>query len=80
MLWKARIGKETNRVGDTREIRPFAWLPKTIDGNVVWLERYQVKQIYWLTEYPDTQISKVYQVYEWKNIAYKILVKEVTNV
>lgn len=80
MTWKAKFGKETNRVGDTREIRIFAWLPKTIDGYVVWLEKYQIKQIYWLTEYPDVAANVAYQVYEWKNIAYKILVREVATV
>lgn len=80
MVWKAKFGKETSRVGDTREVRIFAWLPKTIDGSTVWLEKYQVKQIYWLTEYPDIAANKAYQVYSWVTIGIKILVKEVKTV
>ena len=80
MVWKAKFGSQTFRVGDTREVRVFAWLPKTIGDSVVWLEKYQIKQIYWLAEYPDTAVNKAYQVYEWINIGIKILVKEVKTV
>lgn len=77
MVWKAKLTTQTLRVGDTREITRFAWLPTQLGGDVVWLERYQVKQIYFLTEYADIHANKAYQVHEWKTIGMKAFVKEV---
>lgn len=43
MRWKA---KPPPVFGDLRIVTHFAWSPVTICGVVVWLERYQVTQVY----------------------------------
>lgn len=77
MVWKAKLSTQTLRINDVREIIRFAWLPKIIGPNVVWLAQYQIKQIYWLTEYPLIESNKIAQVYEWKTIGTRILAREV---
>lgn len=37
---------------ETREITRFAWMPKLIGSQVVWLGRYRVLQGYYNTSYP----------------------------
>lgn len=37
--------------GDTRLIKRFAWFPVRINGNIIWLERYEVLRAYIGTTY-----------------------------
>lgn len=46
MIWKAKYTKADYAHGTTRLKRVFAWLPTHIDGDIVWLEHYEVLQVY----------------------------------
>lgn len=37
--------------GDTKVIKHFAWMPTVVNGNIVWLEYYQVLKAYIGTTY-----------------------------
>ena len=43
---KVVIGIKGPNLGDTREVKYFAWLPKEMCGVIVWLESYTEVQIY----------------------------------
>jgi len=46
MEWKAKYTPTTPKPNDVRFKRVFAWLPKQVGGNVVFLEYYEVLQAY----------------------------------
>lgn len=46
MKWKAKITRPEIKQGSTRLKRVFAWLPKYIDGSFIWLETYEILQMY----------------------------------
>lgn len=72
MILKARYANQTFRDGDTRIKRIFAWLPFRINDDLVWLEKYEVLQLYKTISYPAN--DKAYTVNEWINLSYRIIV------
>lgn len=46
MRWKAKYTKADYQHGTTRLKQCFAWLPVYISGVIVWLEGYEVLQVY----------------------------------
>lgn len=46
MKWKAKYTRADFANGTTRLKRCFAWLPVYISGNIVWLETYEILQVY----------------------------------
>lgn len=77
MVFKAKYSSENYQVGATRIKRKFAWLPFRIDGDIVWLETYEIYQLYQSNDYqapsPIDQTPKGYRVYEWVNLSYRII-------
>jgi hypothetical protein len=62
-------------LGTTRLKRVFAWSPTHIDGNVVWLEHYEILQAFLVFEYKiilDSE-SKTVKVSEWKDISKRLM-------
>lgn len=51
MVWKAKYVKPDIMNGTTRIKRVFAWLPTYISGQMVWLQYYDVLQVYRITAY-----------------------------
>lgn len=48
MRWKLKVKAKANE-GEHRVITRFALFPRVLDDNYrVWLERYYVRQIYWI--------------------------------
>lgn len=52
MIIPLNIKLKTPAQEETREVTRFAWLPKLIGSQVVWLGRYRVLQGYYNTSYP----------------------------
>lgn len=79
MIWKAKYSKETYQPGITRVKRVFAWLPFEINGDVIWLESYEIYQLYTTKDYPvvDVPTSKtlLFKVNEWINLSYRTITK-----
>lgn len=79
MIWKAKYTKETYPPGTTRVKRVFAWLPFEINGDIVWLESYEIYQLFATKEYPvvDAETSKtlLFKVNEWINLSYRKITK-----
>ena len=46
MVWKAKHKYEQLKDGQVRELRCFAWIPKEISGDIVWLQNYIIYQVY----------------------------------
>ena len=61
MRWK----NKTYKVGDTKIVNKFLWLPLSINGETRWLERASYKATYKLTgyDYPELEPIPV----EWIN-------------
>lgn len=62
-------------LGTTRLKRVFAWLPTHIDGNVVWLEHYEILQAFLIFDYKillDAEFKTV-KVSEWKDISKRLM-------
>jgi hypothetical protein len=53
--------KRTPRSGDMRTIFKFAWIPKEILGEWIWLERYKVHQAFYAQWgcSPEWHISRI---------------------
>lgn len=79
MIWKAKYTKETYQPGTTRVKRVFAWLPFEINGDMVWLETYEIYQLYISKEHTviDVEQSKtlLFKVNEWINLSYRTITK-----
>jgi hypothetical protein len=77
MVFKSKIANETNRIGDTKVRRTFAWFPHQIKDEIVWLETYETLLYYTLTQYPviGSVPPKVIDVYEWIKITDRVLPK-----
>jgi hypothetical protein len=52
MIWKAKYTIADYRHGTTRLKRIFAWLPTYIDGSKIWLDTYEILQVYIIENYP----------------------------
>lgn len=50
MKWLAKYVKRVPADGDYRLYRRFAWAPIYIDGVIVWLSKYEIIQVYRITE------------------------------
>lgn len=79
MIWKSKYTKETYPHGTTRVKRVFAWLPFQINGDTVWLETYEIYQLYTFKEFTvlDVESGKqlVFKVNEWINLSYRTITK-----
>jgi len=65
MRWKAdSIPKE----GDTRKRHRFAFFPTLVGDQVVWLERYGIKQKYMATLSFDQDTGTPYPVVMWVEV------------
>ena len=49
MKWKARYTETHYPHGTSRLKRCFAWVPVYVDGTIVWLETYEILQMYSVT-------------------------------
>lgn len=50
MRWSAKYVQPKPIEGDSRLYRRFAWCPVYIDGNIIWLETYEILQVYRIIE------------------------------
>lgn len=76
MVYKAKYTNEKYAVGATRIERRFAWLPFKINGDMVWLEFYETKQLYTVNIYQapnDNGDEKGYQVFNWIDLSHRII-------
>jgi len=51
MRWSSKYTHVDYQHGSTRLKRVFAFLPTNINGQIVWLETYEVLQFYQITPY-----------------------------
>lgn len=49
MKWKAKYTTTLHTHGTSRLKRVFAWVPVYVDGNMVWLETFEILQVYNVT-------------------------------
>lgn len=78
MVWKAQFTQETYPAGTTRIKRTFAWLPFKINGDMVWIEFYETKQLFTVNVYQATNDlgeEKGYQVFKWIDLSHRIITK-----
>jgi hypothetical protein len=78
MVFKARYTQEYYAPGATRIKRTFAWLPFKINGDMVWLEYYETKQLYAVNVYPalnEEGKEKGYQVFNWIDLSHRIITR-----
>jgi hypothetical protein len=71
MHWKAKYTRADYKEGATRLKRCFAWLPVYISGDMVWLESYEVLQVYNVSQEKviiDSK-EKVFALGAWKNLS-----------
>jgi hypothetical protein len=54
MRWNAANIRTDNKQGDISLIRRFAWLPTYIAGKIVWLEFFDILQMYEVHTYTVT--------------------------
>lgn len=75
MRWKAKYTKADYANGTQRFKRIFSWLPTYINGQIVWLETYEVLQLYIIKEYStDIEGKKVFfHKGRWENISKRII-------
>lgn len=50
MRWRSKYTRADYAPNTTRLKRAFAWLPVYIDGQMVWLETYEILQAYEIKE------------------------------
>lgn len=50
MRWLAKYTIVDPVDGDMRVLRVFAWLPHYIGGVIVWVEKYEILQVYRINE------------------------------
>lgn len=65
MRWKAKYTEAHYTHGTSRLKRVFAWLPTYVDGTVVWLETYEILQMYNVLAY--TVLLDPTNPKEWTN-------------
>lgn len=60
--------------GTTRLRRKFAWLPTYISGTIVWLERYEVLQVYIISDQKVIIEEKetIFVIGVWKNLSKRL--------
>lgn len=75
MRRKAKYVIPDPNLGTTRLKRVFAWTPTHIDGNIVWLEYYEILQAFLSSDYKillDSELKSV-KVSEWKDISKRLM-------
>jgi len=81
MRWKAKYTKAEYKPGTTRLKRVFAFIPTYINGEMVWLETYDVLQVYHSQQYncklPDLKETEesVFNVCRWVNLSKRTIPK-----
>lgn len=61
MKWKAKFTRIDYPNFSTRTKTVFAWTPTYISGSFVWLENYEILQVFVITEYNlEIEGEKVY--------------------
>lgn len=70
MQWKAKYTLTDYPQGATRLKRCFAWMPVYISGNIIWLEAYEVLQVYNIsTEKANIEDKETtFALGAWKNL------------
>lgn len=81
MKWKSKYTKPQITPNSTRLLRKFAWVPRYIDGNVVWLEYYEVLQGYIPMNYSVHLDGKNvnFIVLEWINLSERLVQQDDRN-
>lgn len=77
MIFNLNIKAKTPAQEETREVIRFAWMPKFIGSQVVWLGRYRQLQVWLNTTYPAAVMNeetgkmerKAFVVGKWHNCA-----------
>jgi len=75
MKWLAKHTKTDYSNGATRLKRFFSWLPIYISGKMIWLEMYEVLQVYEIKTYAVIIEDKevVFKVSNWVNLSKRII-------
>lgn len=71
MRWKAKYTKADFKEGITRLERSFAWLPVYIGGEMIWLETYEILQVYQITKLEVTidDEKTTFSIGSWNNLS-----------
>lgn len=71
MRWKAKYTRADFAPNTTRFKRVFAWIPTYVGGTMVWLETYEVLQVYSVEEIQLEDEGKpvFFTNGNWKDIA-----------
>jgi len=82
MIWKAKYTKTDYAHGTTRLKRVFAWRPTYVDGDVVWLEFYEVLQVYEILRFAlrldpakPTEMTE-FLVGKWVDVSKRLMTKK----
>lgn len=77
MRWKAKHTRIEIKDGTTRLKRLFAWLPTYIAGTIVWLEQYEILQVYIILEQKVKIEEKefTFAIGNWKNLSKRLCTK-----
>jgi hypothetical protein len=64
---KLKTGKQKLKHGTTKLIKRFAWLPININGDFIWLEKYEVLRAYIGTSYTVSIENKpaTFIIFKW---------------
>lgn len=75
MVWRSDYASENYTPGDTRLRRTFAWWPKRINGDTVWLEKYETFQLYVIDDYQTNADGKpvIFKVAKWIDLSNRII-------
>lgn len=74
MRWKAKYTTTDYKEGATRLKRAFAYMPLYITGEIVWLEMYDVLQVYTITKQKaiiDGQ-EQLFSIGKWINLSKRL--------
>lgn len=74
MQWKSRYTKADYANGSTRLKRRFAWLPVYISGTYVWLEGYEILQVFVVTRQVAVidEEEKSFNLSKWVDLSKRI--------
>jgi hypothetical protein len=61
--------------GTTRVVRHYAWLPKEIGSTIIWLEYFEILQVFTYFEYRILHEGKpqLARVGEWKDLESRLI-------
>jgi hypothetical protein len=75
MRWHSKHTEIEIKDAATRLERVFAWMPTRISNEIVWLETYEILQMFHVKQYNITIDNKpvFFKVGEWVNISKRII-------